>query len=364
MRVGLIQFRPYMAEALKEHLSDSEIEVVVFHTAGLRVDHEKLKSLSAPDIVRAIRAAPHCDIHLVGAFVWPALTAALLSFLPDFRFGVEIGGSVRDAIHYHGGTGPLKPLRKVLFPLVFKLIFSRADLIICNSMSLAGITAGTYPGQKDKILAIYEGINYHLIEACPGGEPEARILSVSNANAPTKLPGLYTVIEAFELVAAGHPEMSLVCAVSAGSGKAWERFLKLKERAAQSPFGDRITVEANVKNMSGLFSGSYMMVYSTPTDTSDGLPRAIVEAQAFGLPVVAGDTDGCPEAVDSGVSGLIVKNTAEALASGAETLINDRRLRDAMSAAGPRWVKSRFSWEKIAGDYRNLLLKKYGWEKH
>lgn len=360
MKVGLIQLRKYMAEALKEQFDGNDINVTVFHTEKLCVQSVKLKSLHPFNLIKAILSAPRCDVYIIGAFVWPAFTAALMSLIPWFRFGIEIGGWVGDAIGPQGYQGEGKPLLRIyraLYPVAFNIIHARADFIICNSRSLATMTVAEYPTTRGKTHTIHEGIILSPVH--PGGgaaeTSQLKLLTVSSADAATKLPGIYTVLDAFEMVAANHIGASLSCAISASPGKSEDRLNAVMKHVEKSPFSDRISINVNHKNMHELYTNSYLMVYSTPTDTSDGLPRALVEAQALGLPVVAGDTDGCPEAVNNGITGLIVKNTPKHISDGIEQLISDRNLRNSMATDAPIWFTKQFSWEKIAIDYKNFL---------
>ncbi len=67
----------------------------------------------------------------------------------------------------------------------------------------------------------------------------------------------------------------------------------------------------------------------------DGLPLAIVEAMALGIPVVSTRVNGIPEAVLDGVTGLLVEpGQVQALARAVTALLNDATHRENMSAAG------------------------------
>ena len=60
----------------------------------------------------------------------------------------------------------------------------------------------------------------------------------------------------------------------------------------------------------------------------EGFPRAPMEAAAMGVPVVATDIRGCRQAVDHGVTGLLVPpRDPDALADAIATLAADRELR-------------------------------------
>ncbi|HHQ48740.1 MAG TPA: glycosyltransferase family 1 protein, partial [Acidobacteria bacterium] len=66
----------------------------------------------------------------------------------------------------------------------------------------------------------------------------------------------------------------------------------------------------------------------------EGLPRAVVEALAAGVPVVATAVDGTPEAVRDGVDGFLVPPGEPAvLAERVLRLVRDRELRRRMAAA-------------------------------
>jgi glycosyltransferase involved in cell wall biosynthesis len=70
---------------------------------------------------------------------------------------------------------------------------------------------------------------------------------------------------------------------------------------------------------------------------NEGLPVVIMEAFAFGLPVVATDVGGLHEMVEDGVSGLLVPDDdTGALASALIQLISDEDLRSRLSAGAGR----------------------------
>jgi glycosyltransferase involved in cell wall biosynthesis len=68
---------------------------------------------------------------------------------------------------------------------------------------------------------------------------------------------------------------------------------------------------------------------------SEATPRVLVEARAFGCPVVATAVGGVPTSVDDGVDGLLVApEDAAALAAALERVRADDALRAALVAAG------------------------------
>ena len=79
----------------------------------------------------------------------------------------------------------------------------------------------------------------------------------------------------------------------------------------------------------------------------EGVPNALLEATACGLPIVTTDTPGCRDVVTDGVNGLLVPvKNAQAIADALELLIVDRELRSRMGKAG-REIAVTFSDIKV-----------------
>src|SRR5437899_3850364 len=82
---------------------------------------------------------------------------------------------------------------------------------------------------------------------------------------------------------------------------------------------------------------------------SEGLSNAVLESMAAGVPVVATRVGGTPEAIDDGVSGLLVPaRDATALASAVGQLLERPDLARRIGQAGREQVERRFSLERMA----------------
>ena len=82
---------------------------------------------------------------------------------------------------------------------------------------------------------------------------------------------------------------------------------------------------------------------------SEGLPMALMEAMAYGLPVVASRVGGIPEVLDDGVEGLLVPvEQPAALAEALCRLAGDGELRRAMGAAARGRIE-RIDDDEVAG---------------
>ncbi|GAA2157275.1 glycosyltransferase family 4 protein [Kitasatospora kazusensis] len=88
----------------------------------------------------------------------------------------------------------------------------------------------------------------------------------------------------------------------------------------------------------------------------EGLGIVYLEASATGLPVVAGDSGGAPDAVLEGETGYVVPGrSADVLAERIVRLLHDEALRARMGEAGRRWVERSWRWDTLAGRLTSLL---------
>lgn len=94
----------------------------------------------------------------------------------------------------------------------------------------------------------------------------------------------------------------------------------------------------------------------------EGLPKVLIEAAACGRAVVTTDVPGCRDAIEPGVSGLLVPaKDAVALAGAIAELLNDKKRCQAMGAAGRKLAEQAFDVNSVAEQhlavYADLLAK-------
>ncbi|MFF4338593.1 glycosyltransferase family 4 protein [Kitasatospora sp. NPDC001540] len=89
----------------------------------------------------------------------------------------------------------------------------------------------------------------------------------------------------------------------------------------------------------------------------EGLGIVYLEASATGLPVVAGDSGGAPDAVREGETGYVVPGVGGegVLAERLVRLLGDAGLRREMGEAGRRWVHEAWRWDMLAERLTGLL---------
>lgn len=106
-------------------------------------------------------------------------------------------------------------------------------------------------------------------------------------------------------------------------------------------------------------------IVTLPSFYGEGLPKTLIEAAACGRPIVTTDHPGCRDAIENGVTGLLVPvRDAEALANALQRLIESPEMRRAMGYAGRELAERCFAIEKVVDAHMAIyddLLDGVGW---
>jgi glycosyltransferase involved in cell wall biosynthesis len=90
----------------------------------------------------------------------------------------------------------------------------------------------------------------------------------------------------------------------------------------------------------------------------EGMPNAILEAMASGLPVVATKIAGNEELVLDGETGkLVPTEDVESLRESLRPFLSDAKMREQMGNAAHQRVESSFSWNRVTEQYELILEK-------
>ena len=105
-------------------------------------------------------------------------------------------------------------------------------------------------------------------------------------------------------------------------------------------------------DVAALYAQSHVVVLPS---YREGLPKSLIEAAACGRPVVTSDVPGCRDAIEPGLSGLLVPaRDARALADAVSRLAQDESMRERMGAAGRALAERDFGLEGIVRAHLQL----------
>lgn len=117
--------------------------------------------------------------------------------------------------------------------------------------------------------------------------------------------------------------------------------------------GDSVSLLHPTTDMPGVYMGASLVAMSS---RYEGLPMILVEAQAYGLPIVSFDCKcGPADVVEDGVTGFLVpEGDVEALAKGMLKVMTDDALRSRMGKAA-REASERYSVETVMSKWTALF---------
>ena len=100
----------------------------------------------------------------------------------------------------------------------------------------------------------------------------------------------------------------------------------------------------------------------------EGLPRAVVQALAVGIPAIGYKLDGTPEVVLNGETGFVTTpQDVDAVVEHSRQLLSDKVLRQKMGENGKALVIDRFAWRRMADileeEFKQLLKSKTAKQK-
>jgi glycosyltransferase involved in cell wall biosynthesis len=341
---ALETFRPIVFTQKRENADDFPFDDVVIvrkpRTHQLRRFWQKkirrqaitMYPWEAARLGRALRHIRPNVLHVyfghIGVYTLPFLRKRTLPAIVSFH-GADAQVNLRQ-------RGPRQQTRAV---------FEAATLVLVRSQSLAERLVEIGCDQK-KIRLHRTGIPvseipFHLRHA--PGDHAWRCLQACRL-IPKK--GLRTTLRAFAKFAASFPRATLTVA---GEGPQLE---ELRSLARNLGIGAQVffTGFLGQEQLRALCGESHLFLHPSEIGTDgdqEGIPNAMLEAMASGMPVLATRHGGIPEAVENGVSGLLVDEQNDgALAAAMIELANDPVLFGRMSTAAGARITAEFDLKK------------------
>jgi len=252
-----------------------------------------------------------------------------------------------------GGGSPRRQHEWLLWPL--------ADHIICNTRKIKDALANGRGVPTRKISVIPNGINPDFFEP---REHVTQATQATQATQKTQKRAIIcvarlvpdkdheTLISAFALIAPDYPDVELRLV---GDGPLTGPLRKFAFRAGCS---DRVKFLGARSDPAVLMRQSCLFALSS---IREGLPNAVLEAMAAGLPVVATNAGGLPEIVIDGGTGLVVPcRSPSAMASAMARILDNEETGRSFGQAGKKLVSDSYSMNAMVRRHEEVFLSVLG----
>ncbi len=237
---------------------------------------------------------------------------------------------------------------------------SRADEVVCVSRAVASMLERDYAFDVERGRVIENGVDaVGLDRARPTavaerarvraslGTPDEAFVWVCVGRLETQ-KGVDVLLDAFAQARAAAPGRDTrLWIVGDGSQRP-----ALEQRARALGLAERVRFAGAVLDSSPFYWGGDGFALLSRWE---GLPLALLEAQAAGLPVVAAAAGGIPEVIRDGTTGLLVpREDAAAAARALGRIETDAALADRLAYEGARQAREEWSWERMVSAYEVL----------
>jgi len=269
--------------------------------------------------------APLVHVHLSSrASFWRKAVVCLLARLARRPYLLHAHGS--EFVQFHEECGPLARA-------IVRLVLARAQLVMALSDTWRESLARISPRARIEVLR--NAVPLPPLDDLRRREDREPILLFLGEMARHK--GVFELARAFARVTAKLPRLKLVYS---GTGAALE---EVRQLGTELRLDDRMacTGWVELEGKRAALAGATLFVLPSYVE---GMPMALLEAMAWGLPVIATPVGGVPEMLTQEVNGLLVApGDIDALAAAIARLMSDPPLRARLAAAARETIATRFS---------------------
>lgn len=257
-------------------------------------------------------------------------------------------------VHFHGYDGSMR-LRNPLWVQRYQEIFMRSSGIISPSNFIANnlVEAGCPPRKLHVSPCGVDPIRFS-----PGQGDPLRLLAVGRL-VEKKAPHL--TIKAFATVLKRFPGARLDII---GDGPLRERCQVDIATRGLTDAVHLLGVQSPEQVSEAMKKASLFVHHSvtTPEGDTEGLPVAVLEAMASGLPVISTRHSGIAEAVSESETGVLVEeNDVDGMVEAIADLLTNPARAKAMGAAGRERVLAHFTERHMRDRLRAIMGLSFGW---
>ena len=251
-----------------------------------------------------------------------------------------------------------KPWKKLLYITAERIAAKYCDKIYAVAQAMIDQCVEAKVAPREKYMVVYSGMDTAAFVNARRdmelrkklGIPEkARVIATVARLFPMK--GYEEMLPAAERLVKEFPDLHFL---PVGDGPMYD---ELQKEIAARQMSDRF-------HFAGLVPPHKVCDYIAQADLlwhlslHEGLPRAVVQALAVGIPAIGYKLDGTPEVVLNGETGYVTApRDVDAVVKYSHELLSDSSLRQKMGEKGRALVVERFAWKRMADILEEEFLK-------
>ncbi len=261
----------------------------------------------------------------------------------------SIGINIKVLYAYHGfNYKHYSRLKRIVYLIMEKFLLRFTDKVICvsNGEKMQAIKAGVLT--EDKAVLIPNGIDIEKYNT-QGREQKGYVIGTLSKICIQK--GLEFLIPALVILKKYYP--SIVCLIAGGvQEEELQREVMLKKMVKEFGMDDKIIFLGEIHDVPSFFDKIDLYVSSS---LWEGLPTAILEAFAAGVPVVATDVTGNNEIVISDNTGILARpKDSDSLAEAIDYAFRHRSEIKQFSDNASKFVQQDYSMARMVRNYEAL----------
>lgn len=246
---------------------------------------------------------------------------------------------------FHGCDVPSNSKSRRKYGNNLERLFKEGDAFTVTSNDMKDILM-KYGCPKDKIYVHHSGIDVDRFKFKKREMPKNKKIKILSVGRLVEKKGMDYLISAFNEIQKEYPKVQLRIA---GEGSL-RRKLKIKVRKLNLKGKIEFLGELSHDQVAKEMKEAHIFVLASTTSKSgnqEGIPNALKEAMASGLPVVSTKHAGIPELVKDGKSGyLVAERNSKELANRLLDLIKDPKKWEEMGKEGRDIVTESFNVKK------------------
>jgi len=281
------------------------------------------------DLLRKVKSGDVVYVHNRPA------SAATLATMAD-RYGIQVVLHMHNSMLLQANGGQHRALRQT--PIVFCSEFLRKE------------AAAALPNQFEKTYVVYNGADG--VKFRPPNRNHNSVPTIIFTGRLVPYKGVHILLEAMRILEKNG--IAAKCQIVGGSGFGNSKGTKYTRKLER--------LKPNNTDLVGYKSGDALAemlrnanIFCCPSIWNDPFPLAPLEAMATGLPVVASNVGGIPEALAYGGGLLVPPNNPDALAEALRKLIEDVSYREEMGVRGYASYLDHFVWDKVRDQYEQVI---------